>query len=64
MVVVEKEQFGGQIVITEEVANYPGVEHTSGRELTESMRRQAQNFGTEFLLAEVTGLDMSGDIKK
>lgn len=64
VVVVEKEQFGGQIVITEEVVNYPGVEHTSGRELTESMCRQAQNFGAEFLLAEVTELDMSGDIKK
>ena len=64
VVVVEKEQFGGQIVITEEVVNYPGVERTSGRALTESMRRQAQNFGAEFLLAEVTGLDMSGDIKR
>lgn len=64
VVVVEKEQFGGQIVITEEVVNYPGVERTSGRELTESMRRQAQKFGAEFLLAEVTELDMSGDIKK
>lgn len=64
VVVVEKEQFGGQIVITEEVVNYPGVEHTSGRALTESMRRQAQHFGAEFLLAEVTGLDMYGDIKK
>ena len=64
VVVVEKEQFGGQIVITEEVVNYPGVERTSGRALTESMRRQAQNFGAEFLLAEVTELDMSADIKK
>lgn len=64
VVVVEMEQFGGQIVITEEVVNYPGVERTSGRALTESMRRQAQKFGAEFLLAEVTELDMSGDIKK
>ena len=64
VVVVEKEQFGGQIVITEEVVNYPGVERTSGRALTESMRRQAQTFGAEFLLAEVTELDMSADIKK
>lgn len=64
VIVVEKEQFGGQIVITGEVVNYPGVERTSGRELTESMRRQAQNFGAEFLLAEVTELDMAGDIKK
>lgn len=64
VVVVEKEQFGGQITITSEVVNYPGVERTSGRELTESMRRQAQNFGAEFLLAEVTGLSVDGDIKQ
>lgn len=64
VVVVEKEQFGGQITITSEVVNYPGVERTSGTELTETMRKQAQNFGAEFLLTEVTGLDMEGEIKK
>ena len=64
VVVVEKEHFGGQITITHEVVNFPGVERTSGEALTESMRKQAQNFGAEFLLTEVTGLDMSGDIKK
>ena len=63
VVVVEKEHFGGQITITDEVVNFPGVEHTSGKALTETMRRQAQSFGAEFLLAEVTGLAMDGDIK-
>ena len=63
VVVVEKENFGGQITITHEVVNYPGVEKTSGKELTDTMRRQAQSFGAEFLLAEVEGLDMSGDVK-
>ena len=61
--VVEKEKFGGQITITHEVVNYPGVKHTSGAELTETMRAQAEAFGAEFLLTEVEGLDMSGDIK-
>lgn len=63
VVVVEKERFGGQITITHEVVNYPGVEKTSGAELTENMRKQAQNFGAEFLLAQVESLDMSGDVK-
>ena len=63
VVVVEKEHFGGQITITDEVVNFPGVERTSGKVLTETMRRQAQNFGAEFLLAEVTGLAMDGDVK-
>ncbi len=61
--IVEKEKFGGQITITHEVVNYPGVEHTSGAELTETMRRQAESFGAEFRLAEVEGLELSGDIK-
>ena len=61
--VLEKEKFGGQITITHEVVNYPGVLKTSGAELTETMRRQAESFGAEFLLAEVESLDMTGDIK-
>jgi len=63
VVVVEKEKFGGQITITHEVVNYPGVFCTSGEELTKTMRRQAQVFGAEFKLAEVEGLDLSGDVK-
>ncbi len=63
VVVVEKEQFGGQITITSEVVNYPGVARTSGAELTDTMRRQAQSFGAEFLLAEVEKLEFEGNIK-
>ena len=63
VIVVEKEHFGGQITITSEVVNYPGVAKMSGAELTETMRLQAQNFGAEFMLAEVESLDVNGDIK-
>lgn len=63
VIVVEKESFGGQITITNDVVNYPGVLHASGTEITENMRRQAQSFGAEFLLAEATSLSMDGDIK-
>lgn len=63
VIVVEKERFGGQITITSEVVNYPGVERTDGIRLTETMQRQAQNFGAEFSFAEVTGLEMEGDVK-
>ena len=34
VVVVEKNHFGGQITITAEVVNFPGVERTSGAALT------------------------------
>ena len=63
VIVVEKERFGGQITITSEVVNYPGVRSASGAALTETMRRQAEGFGAEFALAEVTGLELDGDIK-
>lgn len=63
VLVIEKEQFGGQITITSEVVNYPGVGLASGAELTETMRRQAEDFGAEFMLAEVTGLKLNDDIR-
>lgn len=63
VLVLEKEHFGGQITITHEVVNYPGVERTSGKALTETIRRQAEAFGAEFLLAEAVGLEPNGDVK-
>jgi thioredoxin reductase (NADPH) len=61
--VLEKEQFGGQIAITHEVVNYPGIAQTSGKALTDTIQQQASNFGAEFQLAEATGFDLSADIK-
>ncbi len=63
VLVLEKEQFGGQIAITHEVVNYPGITKTSGKELTDTIQHQAEHFGAAFLLAEATGFDISGDIK-
>ena len=63
VLVLEKEQFGGQIAITHEVVNYPGIAQTSGKALTDTIQQQAERFGAEFLLAEATGFDLSGDIK-
>ena len=63
VLVLEKEQFGGQITITHEIVNYPGVGKTSGKQLTETMQQQAEAFGAEFMLTEATGLDLTGDIK-
>ena len=37
VLVLEKEQFGGQISITHEVVNYPGIAKASGKDLTETM---------------------------
>lgn len=63
VLVIEKEKMGGQITITSEVVNYPGIFHTSGEKLTSEMIRQAKAFGAEFLSADVTGLALEGDYK-
>lgn len=63
VLILEKDDFGGQITITNEVVNYPGVGRTTGRALTQTMRQQAQDFGAEFLSVEAIGLDVHGDVK-
>ena len=63
VLVLEKEQFGGQIAITHEVVNYPGVAKTSGKALTDTIQQQAESFGAEFILTEATGFGVSGDVK-
>lgn len=63
VLLLEKAGIGGQITITSEIVNYPGVEKTSGKELTEEMRRQAGNFGAEFAIAEVLDMELGQDIK-
>ena len=63
VLVLEKEQFGGQIAITHEVVNYPGIARTSGKALTDTIRQQAESFWAEFQLAEATGFTLAGDVK-
>ena len=63
VLVIEKEQFGGQITITNEVVNYPGIEKINGKTLTDTMQRQAESFGAECLLAEATSIEVNGEIK-
>ena len=62
--VIEKEKIGGLITITSEVVNYPGILKTTGKELTEQMRLQAESFGAEFLLAEALESKLDCDIKE
>lgn len=64
VLVIEKEKFGGQITITDEVVNYPGIFKTSGKELTKQMQEQAKRFGAEFLLADVTSMSLDNTVKE
>lgn len=61
--VIDKEKFGGQITITSEVVNYPGIYKTSGADLTKQMQKQAEHFGAEFKICEVLELNVTDDIK-
>ncbi len=63
VLVIEKDRFGGQITITDEVVNYPGLSKTSGAELTKTIYKQAESFGAEFLEAEAEGLEVTEDVK-
>jgi thioredoxin reductase (NADPH) len=61
--VVEKSDVGGQIKITAEVANYPGVVSISGAGLAAEMKKQALSFGATFITGDISQVDFSQDIK-
>jgi thioredoxin reductase (NADPH) len=60
--ILEKFMPGGQIINTNRIENYPGIERIEGPSLIESMQKQAQNFGTEIKTGcEVTKLEKLQD---
>ena len=65
VVVIEKMAPGGQMATTGQVDNYPGFdEGIDGFELGERMQRGAERFGAETLFADVTAVELAGDIKR
>jgi thioredoxin reductase (NADPH) len=58
--VIEGFQWGGQLMITSDVENYPGfAEGIMGPQLMGEFRRQAERFGAEFVADDVTRVDFS-----
>jgi thioredoxin reductase (NADPH) len=58
--VIEGFNWGGQLMITSDVENYPGyADGVLGPEMMAEFRRQAERFGTEFITDDVTKVDFS-----
>lgn len=62
--IIEKEKDGGQIVITNEIENYPGsIEEESGPSLIARMAKQAETFGAEKVYDNIVDVELEGKVK-
>ena len=59
--VIAGSSWGGQLMLTTEIENFPGFsEGVMGPELMENMRRQAEKFGAEIIFEDATSVDFKG----
>lgn len=63
VLVLEEKTYGGQIVNTPNIENYPGIAHISGFEFATNLYNQAKDFGAEFKFEKAVGIEDREDSK-
>ena len=63
VLVLEKGTYGGQIVSSSEIENYPGIEKVSGYEFAQGLYKQAAGLGAEFCFEQAKAIQVQEDIK-
>ncbi len=64
VLMLEKMAYGGQIINTLDIENYPSEEHISGFDLATKIYNQAKNLGAEIKYQEVIEIKDNGDYKE
>ena len=57
VLVLEKSSYGGQIINTPEIENYPGIKNVSGYDFATNLYEQAKDLGAKVVYEEVTGIE-------
>ena len=64
VLVLEQASYGGQIINTPEIENYPAIQKISGFEFATNLYNQAKNLGAEFAFEKVEGIEDKGQFKE
>jgi len=64
VLVLEQASYGGQIINTPEIENYPAIQKISGFEFATNLYNQAKNLGAEFDFEKVEGIEDKGQFKE
>ena len=62
-IMIDKAGYGGNIITTPSVENYPGLKNVSGADFAQLLFDQASGFGAEYMSAEVTGITDAHGVK-